>query len=333
MTHEVPEANAQTELLRVWRRASRVAQKRTKRLIGRLTRDLDKAETSDQLRAGGEALKTQLHLVAPGQNHVVLEAPWLPDGRVEVALRRELSPKANLARIFRRARGFEAARARIEHRLLTAMEADEALTAVLAAFDLALERGDDVDPREVGGLVAQARRAGAKMAQVASPKSLAKSSNAGPKLPPGVRGFQTQRGGRLFAGKDARSNDQLVRRVARGRDIWLHVRDQPGSHVVLQMKRMEAAPDSRDLLDAAILCAHLSGVRKGDTVDVAWTRAKYVRKPKGGAAGLVLVTADKTIRVKVEAAVVDALYALQRRKTEDLAAKVVKSAALSRDQR
>ncbi len=69
------------------------------------------------------------------------------------------------------------------------------------------------------------------------------------------------------------------------------------------------APDPRALGDAALLAAHFSSARGQDGVEVAWTRCKYVRKPKGAPPGSVSVTQEKVLRIRLEE---DRLKALLR---------------------
>ena len=70
-----------------------------------------------------------------------------------------------------------------------------------------------------------------------------------------------------------------------------------------------AAPDPRTVRDAALLAAHFSSARGSEGAEVAWTRRKHVRKPKGAAAGAVTFTQDRTIRVRLDDAVLRALLA------------------------
>ena len=78
----------------------------------------------------------------------------------------------------------------------------------------------------------------------------------------------------------------------------LHARGLQGAHVILP--GAGDAPDSRALGDAALLAAHFSSARGADGAEVAWTRCKYVRKPKGARPGSVLVTQEKALRVRLE---------------------------------
>ena len=85
-----------------------------------------------------------------------------------------------------------------------------------------------------------------------------------------------------------------------------------GAHVILP--GAGDAPDSRALADAALLAAHFSSARGAAAAEVAWTRRKHVRKPKGAGPGAVIFSQEKTVRVRLDEARLLALLA-----AEDLA--------------
>jgi predicted ribosome quality control (RQC) complex YloA/Tae2 family protein len=107
-------------------------------------------------------------------------------------------------------------------------------------------------------------------------------------------------------GKGAAENDQLTVRTARGNDLWLHVRGIAGAHVVLWLEKGRA-PDQESLIDAAHLAAWFGGARGEPVVDVVYTRAKFVRKPKGSAPGVVTYSQEKTIALRIEPERIDRL--------------------------
>jgi predicted ribosome quality control (RQC) complex YloA/Tae2 family protein len=111
----------------------------------------------------------------------------------------------------------------------------------------------------------------------------------------------------LLVGRGAAENDQLTRRVARGNDLWLHARGQAGAHVVIRLAGPEA--DQESLLDAAHLAAHFSDARGEPQVEVACTRAKYVRKGRGAAPGAVSYSQERVLHLRVEPARVARLLA------------------------
>ena len=101
-------------------------------------------------------------------------------------------------------------------------------------------------------------------------------------------------------------NDQLTVRVAKGNDLWLHVRGRTGAHVVLQLPR-GASPDQESLLDAAHLAAWFSDARGEAAPEVVYTRAKHVRKVKGSAPGAVTYSQERALALRVEPARVERL--------------------------
>jgi predicted ribosome quality control (RQC) complex YloA/Tae2 family protein len=101
----------------------------------------------------------------------------------------------------------------------------------------------------------------------------------------------------VLVGKSNRGNDHLSHALARPEDYWFHADGQPGSHVVLRVEgRKEPGPAS--LREAAAIAAWYSKARPSSKVRVIFTRAKFVRKPRRGAAGLALVSKEKSMLVR-----------------------------------
>ena len=115
------------------------------------------------------------------------------------------------------------------------------------------------------------------------------------------RTYRSSGGLDIWVGRGAASNDRLTFRDAAPDDVWLHARDEAGAHVVLRWTRDEPPP-ARDLEEAAMLAAWHSKARGAAVVPVDWTRRKHVRKPRGGAPGLVIVQRAHTIFVRPDAA-------------------------------
>jgi predicted ribosome quality control (RQC) complex YloA/Tae2 family protein len=68
--------------------------------------------------------------------------------------------------------------------------------------------------------------------------------------------------------------------------------------VIIPLDRGEPLSDEA-LRDAALLAVHHSDARGAVSVEVAWTRVKYVRKQKG-AAGAVTFSQDKTVVARAD---------------------------------
>jgi predicted ribosome quality control (RQC) complex YloA/Tae2 family protein len=100
----------------------------------------------------------------------------------------------------------------------------------------------------------------------------------------------------VYCGKNNQGNDVLLRQVATSEDIWLHAHQQAGAHVVLKARpHQEIAHQT--LLQAAALAAFYSKGKEAASVEVIYTRAKYVRKFRGARPGQVQVTEYRTVAV------------------------------------
>ena len=100
--------------------------------------------------------------------------------------------------------------------------------------------------------------------------------------------FTTTDGMRVLVGRNNRQNDHLTASADKN-DIWFHVKNFAGSHVILCTEGNE--PTDRDYTQAAMLAAYHSSVRGARNAEVDYTRVRYVKKPSGSKPGYV--TYDK----------------------------------------
>lgn len=114
---------------------------------------------------------------------------------------------------------------------------------------------------------------------------------------PGVLRVTTPDGAEILVGRSATANDRLTHEIARRGDWWLHALG-PGSHVVLRNPEQLEEPRPGQLVSAARLAAWFSRSRAATKVEVHWTRAGRVRRPRGAKPGQVLIEQYRTILVE-----------------------------------
>lgn len=107
--------------------------------------------------------------------------------------------------------------------------------------------------------------------------------------------YRTSGGYPLLVGRNNLQNDALTFRTAAKGDLWFHVKDQPGSHVILVAGGEE--PSERDYTEAAACAAYYSKAR-GDLVAVDYTRVKNIKKPVGAKPGFVIYHTNYTAYVR-----------------------------------
>jgi len=93
-------------------------------------------------------------------------------------------------------------------------------------------------------------------------------------------------------GKNNAQNDELTMRRAEPGDLWFHVKDSAGSHVILKTGGTEPPDSSKE--EAAMLAAYFSKARGGALVPVDYVERRHVRKPKDARPGYVIYDNHKT---------------------------------------
>ncbi|MDR5658332.1 NFACT RNA binding domain-containing protein [Serpentinicella sp. ANB-PHB4] len=100
---------------------------------------------------------------------------------------------------------------------------------------------------------------------------------------------------KILVGKNNKQNEEITFKHANKTDIWLHVKDLPGSHVIVQLDERQLSEVA--LTEAASLAAFYSKARNSSKVAVDYTTRKNVRKQKGGKPGMVFYDHYSTILV------------------------------------
>ena len=96
----------------------------------------------------------------------------------------------------------------------------------------------------------------------------------------------------VLVGKNNIQNDLVTNKMARPSELWFHVKDMPGSHVLLQSSD-EATEE--EIRTCANLAAYFSEARNSSSVPVNYTRAKNIKKIPGHKNCFVSIKGEKTI--------------------------------------
>ncbi|MFM1581691.1 NFACT RNA binding domain-containing protein [Helcococcus bovis] len=109
--------------------------------------------------------------------------------------------------------------------------------------------------------------------------------------------FITKNNNIIYVGKNNKQNEYLTLRVANPDDYFFHIKDLPGSHVILK-NNQKITED--EIIQAAFLAAKYSKNGNDRYIDVDYTFKKNVNKAKGSKPGMVYYTDFKTIRIDLE---------------------------------
>ncbi|MFO8059033.1 MAG: NFACT RNA binding domain-containing protein [Bacillota bacterium] len=249
--------------------------------------DLRTARDAEKLRLFGELLTTYMHQVRRGMEEVTLP-DYYDEGRpVTIPLDPGKSPADNASRYFNRYRKLRRAE-EIGRKRLRATR--EELTYIMSLLD-------QVERAETTGELLEVQSEAARSGYGDTRGKRERGDRGGTASRP-YRTFLTPSGARVHVGRNNRGNDHLVSRVASADDLWMHVKDIPGSHLILPGPWTDESPPPPGVLEeSAILAAYHSAARQSSNVPVDYTLVRNVKKPRGAKPGMVTYRGQRTLYV------------------------------------
>lgn len=258
-----------------------VISSRLSRKLDAQRRDLAKCAHREKFRIFGELIKANLHIIPKGASAAVVQNYYDPDlAEVKIPLNSAISPAANAQKYFKDYKKSYTAEQTLT-RLIA--EGERELVYLDSVFDALSRAASDADLADIreelenGGYLktAPGRR---KAERPTKPMAFVSSD-----------GFQ------IFVGRNNKQNDQLTLRQARRDDLWLHVKNFAGSHVIVAAEGCDIP--NRTVTEAAVLAAYYSKARESSAVPVDYTPVKNVKKPAGAKPGMVIYETNQTIYV------------------------------------
>ncbi|MXZ23609.1 MAG: DUF814 domain-containing protein, partial [Caldilineaceae bacterium SB0665_bin_21] len=258
------------------------AQTRTGRRLKGAARDLPEPGAAERLRTQAQWLLALQHSIEAGQTE--LETP---DDCGPVALVPGRTPVQQAEAMFKRARKLERAAEAVPRRIRELERDRDYLAQLLLDLEQAADRPE-----------LEAVREDLEQTGLAGRSQVRKSR---PKVPPPARGPRRFRHGQfiILVGRNARQNDQVTFAKGSPKDLWLHARDHPGSHVVIQSGGRNVPRETLD--GAARLAAYHSGLRGENRARVMVAERRHVRKPARARPGQVTIRKGKARTVVVDA--------------------------------
>lgn len=246
----------------------------------RLNEDLLQAEDSDKYRLYGELLTASLHSVQDGRSFAQV-LNYYDGTTMKIPLDPRFTAAQNAQRYFKKYGKFRTAIVEKGVQLKETEQEISYLDSVLTFIDNARTVDDLEDIR------AELIENGFMK------KKNARERDRKLKLKPYE--YHTTSGKRILVGRNNRENDLLTFKTAGSRDIWMHTKDIPGSHVILFTEGSE--PTEEDIFETAAIAAWHSKAKLSGQVPVDYVRIRHVKKPNGSKPGYVIFTNNSTVYV------------------------------------
>ena len=267
--------------------------KRLGQLLSRLQRrrenllqDSKKFEKDIELKDYGEILVANYPRLKKGMRQIeVQDFRQDPPRSILIPLEEALDAAGNVQRYFRK---YKKAKRGIEFIAARMAETEGEIAYIDSVLFQVEEAGNAEELAEVRKELEEERI----LRFSRKPKAAKETKEAS--LP--VRRLRSSEGLEIFCGKHNVGNDYLLRKVARGNDLWFHAQGLPGSHVLLKIGPGE--PRWESILEAATIAAYYSRGRGSNRIAVDYTAVKNLHRPRGARPGLVTYSHQKTVLIK-----------------------------------
>lgn len=245
---------------------------------------LNKSKIED-LRKNGDLLSANVHKISKGDSEIIVNDFYNSNEEVKISLDPTKTPWENTESYYTRAKKIKNSVNYAKNDLPKQKEYLDYLNQ-LSDFINRSESIDDLnDIRD-------------EMIENKLIKKTNKHKNKNRKSKP--YHFKTKNGADIYVGKNSKQNDYISLKLANKDDLWFHVKDLPGSHVILRSDNI----NEEDINIAAYLAAINSSISADNKIDIDYTEKKNINKAKGAKPGMIYyedfstITIDTSIDIK-----------------------------------
>ena len=259
--------------------------------------EIEKCNEGEQFKLWGDLITANIWRIKRGDKEAEVENYYSESPEpetIKIALDVRLSPSQNAQRFYKRYTKSKTAKVELARQTELAHGELEYIYTVLDSLTRAETEQDLNEIRE------ELYHSGyaSKMKNYTQQKQKA----------PAIMKFKTDGGCTVYCGRNNLQNDFITTKLADKYDWWFHVKNRPGSHVV--MLPLDDEPSESDFTQAAQIAAFYS--KAGDSASstaVDYTLIKNIKKPSGSKPGYVTYATNWTAYVTPDEDLVNRLKA------------------------
>lgn len=251
---------------------------------------LQECKNAEKYKLYGELITSNLYRINDyNTDTITLENFYDNNSPVVIPLDKSISPSGNAKNFFKKYKKLKSAKEYVDAQKKSIVNEIGYLESIIYEISNA-KNINDID--EIYSEIQDTNVALGNKKQKNSKKTFSRKRNniAFEPLRYNIDGFT------VLVGKNNNQNDYLTTKVANPDDIWFHVKDFHGSHVILRVENK--IPSQETLNKCASLAKEHSKAAASSNVTVDYTYAKYVKKPSGSKPGMVIYTNNKSVTVK-----------------------------------
>ncbi len=269
------------------------AESRIEKKLAIQSEELKACDDGEKYRLYGDLVTANIYRLKKGDGVAELENYYADGAVVRIPLETNLTPAQNGQKYYKKYAKSKSAK---EHLTLQLEKSQAELIYIQSVLE-ALNRAET--EKELSEIRDELYHSGYA--------SRMKNYTAKKQSAPSIIKYKTSSGRTLLCGKNNIANDYVTAKLADRHDWWFHVKNQPGSHVVMRVEGPGDEPSEEDFTEAAMVAAHNSKEKGGVMVPVDYTNVRYVKKPTGAKPGFVIYTTNWTAYVTPDADLVNGL--------------------------
>lgn len=234
--------------------------------------ELEECQGKEQLREFADIINANLYQLEKGSVYYDLENFYDNNKTVRIPADPTLTPTQNAQKYYKEYRKKQIAQSKLTDFIKQAEDESEYLDSVIDALTRA----------QTDSEITQIRT---ELYQSGFLSKRAVKTKVDKKLSP--KKYKTTEGFIISVGRNNIQNDTLTLKTAKNYDLWFHVKDCPGSHVVVEAVKGKDFTDKL-IRTASMLAAYNSKAYASSNVTVDYTIIKNVHKPNGAKPGMVI---------------------------------------------
>lgn len=255
------------------------------RKISNQSNELNLALNREKYKVYADLISSNFHRIEKGSDHVTVENFYNEMEEIEIPLDSKLDGPGNASKYYKKYSKLKNAAVYLEEQINIGKSEVEYLESILLNIDFA------ETPDEIDDLYEELEKEGYLKKHSKNNKKKRKDSQEN------YIKIKTEDGFDIYIGRNNRQNDYLTLKKAKKNDLWFHVKDAPGSHVILKNDNRNFSNIA--MMTAAKLAAKYSSLSKSQNIPVDYTFKMNVKRHPAKKPGLVSYTNYKTINVSI----------------------------------
>ena len=256
-----------------------------------VNRKITECQDSEKYKLYGELITSNLYKISDyNTDSITLENYYDNNKEITIPLDKSISPSSNAKKFFKKYKKLKTAKEFVDMQKETILKDIYYLESVVYEINSATNISD-IDEIYSEIQEASTNILNVKKKQITKKKTITKKvpNKIGEILKYNIDGFT------VLVGKNNKQNDYITTKLANKEDLWFHVKDFHGSHVILRTENK--VPSFETLNKCAQLAKEHSKSKQSSNVPVDYTYVKYVKKPSGSKPGMVVYSNNRSIIV------------------------------------